>query len=150
MIEFDQCHTISQSVTILEVPPKGSRTAMPLSKEGDAARKREQREARSAEAAARSAVTQKKLAKKLADEAAAFVAAIARVPLEEEAALAATLPLSKIADAARKRKERGEKAPQNYAVTQKKLADEAAAFAAAIARTTSTHSSLIVARLRRL
>ena len=90
MIEFDQCHTISQSVTILEVPPKGSRTAMPLSMEGDAARKREQREARSAEAAARSAVTQKKLA----DEAAA--------------ALAATLPLSKIADAARKRKERGE------------------------------------------
>ena len=128
------------------MPPKGSRTAMPLSKEADAARKREQREARSAEAAARSAVTQKKLA----DEAAAFVAAIARVPLEEEAALAATLPLSKIADAARKRKERGEKAPQNYAVTQKKLADEAAAFAAAIARTTSTHSSLIVARLRRL
>ena len=103
VIEFDQCHTISQSVTILEVPPKGSRTAMPLSKEADAARKREQREARSAEAAARSAVTQKKLA----DEAAAFAAAIARVPLEEEAALAATLPLSKIADVARKRKERG-------------------------------------------
>ena len=91
------------------MPPKGSRTAMPLSKEADAARKREQRtmreqrEARSAEAAARSAVTQKNLA----DEVAAFAAAIARVPLEEEAALAATLPLSKIADAARKRKERG-------------------------------------------
>ena len=33
--EQELCHT---SVTILEMPPKGSRTAMPLSKKADAAR----------------------------------------------------------------------------------------------------------------
>ena len=113
---------------------------MPLSREGNAARMREQRE-----------IASEVIKAKLADEAAAFAAAIAPVPPEEEAALAATSS-AKLLRAKERiidfkfnfhdylRKKSCEKllrakarSEARSAVTQKKLADEAAAFAAAIA-----------------
>ena len=97
---------------------------MPLSREANAARKREQREAereqREARSEALSAVTQKELA----DEAAAFAAAVtlqAEVNLTrvDKPTIMPRLPRSKEYDAARKREGRSVAAQAHPAQKQK-------------------------------